>query len=90
MHQTLIVAQRLLSSARMLNLLITDTRAQLSMAELVILSELNEEFNKHMLEIDVNSRGIADDLHKFILSRGLEPRSGVERRSVERGDRRRH
>jgi hypothetical protein len=78
---------RLLSSARQLRMLINSVNKELTMNELVVLSDLNDEFNREIREIEVNTREVNDRIHQMVLDKGLEPRvqfdrrTGIERRS---------
>jgi hypothetical protein len=85
MHEVLALSQRLLGCARRLQRLTTHLNSELSMAELVVLADLNEEFQRTMRDIEHETRLTADRLHDYVLARGLlakgyDARSGTERR----------
>jgi hypothetical protein len=89
MHDTIAIAQKLLSTARALNQLVTHINSELTMAELVILSDLNEEFVTQTRDIDIQTRAIADNLHRYVIERGLlekgfDMRSRADRRTSTR------
>jgi hypothetical protein len=85
MHEVVALSQRLLGCARRLQRLTTHLNTELSMAELVVLADLNEEFQRTVRSIDAETKATADHLHQYIVTRGLldkgyDARSGTERR----------
>jgi hypothetical protein len=85
MHEVLALSQRLIGCAKRLHRLTTHLNTELSMAELVVLADLNEEFQRTMRNIDAETRATADHLHQYIVTRGLlakgyDARDGTERR----------
>jgi len=87
MHEVLDIAQRLVATARLLNRVLDHVGKELTMAELILLADLNEEFIRQVRETDDRSKKVAEDLHQYLLRKGVEPRSEGDRR-VSARDRR--
>jgi hypothetical protein len=80
MNEVIQVMNQLLTGSRMLNQLITHINKELEMSELILLSELNEQFNSQLSEIQIGVGQTNHRLHQIILNKGMEPRQLMPRR----------
>jgi hypothetical protein len=75
-----LVMARLVNGARQLDLLVSNISHELTTNDLIQLSDLNEQFNHHIRNIDTSARAINDQIHKMNLARGIESRQTPDRR----------
>jgi len=79
-NDPLIVMYRLMSTARQLSDLLIYVNKELELNDLIVLDEMNREFEKQIELIESSARETSERLHQMILAKGLEPRHLAERR----------
>jgi protein subunit release factor A len=83
-HEVMDVAQRLVSTAKQLNQVLEQLGEELTMEDRVNLAELNAEFVQQVRETDERAKKVAEDLHQYLLRKGVEPRAANDRRVAAR------